>query len=88
MSRHEEPQVNIREANQMNAQNMNFKEEGDLNSPIFKSVQQSGGDYGLVQWGNNQNSKEVSHNETHNHEITISFSKAKNHINNCFHDEP
>ena len=38
MSRHEEPQVNIREANQMNAQNMNFKEEGDLNSPIFKSV--------------------------------------------------
>ena len=74
--------------NHMNAQNIDNKDEGNLKSPNFRSVEDSGNDYGIVQWGNHQNSKEISPNETHNQDITISFSKAKNHNVNCFHEEP
>ncbi len=37
MSRYEEPQINIKETNQINAQKLNLGDEGDLKSPNFRS---------------------------------------------------
>ena len=87
MSRYEEPQINIKETNQINAQKLNLGDEGDLKSPNFRSDAQCGVEYGLSQWVPNTNSKDINANETRSQDITISFSKAKNHPNNLFHEE-
>lgn len=60
---------------------MSFGEEGDLKSPNFRSVAECGAEYGLGPWGLAQHSKEISPSDTHNQDITISFSKAKNQPN-------
>jgi hypothetical protein len=48
-----------------------------------------GAEYGLGQWGAANTSKqsmEASRGDAH-HDITISFSKAKNNLNNVFHED-
>lgn len=70
----------------MNGQKLSLGDEGDLKSPNFCSVAESGGQYGFGQWVTNSNNKGVSPNDTHNHDITISFSKAKNQ-QNLFRDD-
>lgn len=46
------------------------------------------GEYGFGQWAGSSNSKDISSNDVHNPDITISFSKAKNQQNNMFHEDP
>jgi hypothetical protein len=60
---------------------MSFGQEGDLKSPNFRSLAECGADYGIGQWATINNSKEISPSDTHNQDITISFSKAKNYPN-------
>lgn len=86
MSRHEEPQISVKDIDQMNAEKLRLGGEGDLKSPNFCSVAESGGEYGLGQWVSTSNNKNISPNDTHNHDITISFSKAKNQ-QNLFRDD-
>lgn len=43
MSRHQDIQISVKEINQMNGQKLSLGDEGDLKSPNFCSVAESGG---------------------------------------------
>ena len=60
MSRHEEPQTGIRDINLLKAENILNKEENEIRSPDFKSVESVGGDYGVITWANVTKNREVS----------------------------
>ena len=62
MSRHEEHQTGIRDINNLNVENVLNKEENNIKSPNFKSVESGAGDYGIVAWANATKNKEMSHN--------------------------
>jgi hypothetical protein len=47
MSRHEDPQISIREVNHIKAQNIQLGRENEPKSPNFKSVRESQGEYGF-----------------------------------------
>ena len=63
MSRREEPQTGIRDINHLNVENVLTKEENNLRSPGFKSVESVGGDYGVVAWANATKNIEMSQSQ-------------------------
>lgn len=83
------PHESIRQQNSLRAQRPSLGGEGSVLSPNFREIAE-GGEYGLGQWGvANVTNKSVSFSGgSQQHDMTISFSKTKNLINNPFAEEP
>lgn len=61
--------------------------ETEVHSPNFREIAEGNNEYGLTHWNAHSTSKDISPNDTHNHDITISFNRAKNNLN-VFQEEP